>query len=394
MAGFRAEVAFPALSFARPVFLCAPPEGPDELWVVEQAGRIYRFPRREDAGEKELVLDLSAQVSRRGNEEGLLGFAFAPAGRAVYLYYSPLKGEGWIGGRSRLSRFQRSEAGAVDPASEEVLLEVEQPYPNHNGGMLCFGPEGYLYLGLGDGGFAGDPEGHGQRRSTLLGSILRLDVSRPGAGGLAYAIPPDNPFVGDAGARPEVWAYGLRNPWRFSFDPAGALWVGDVGQNAWEEVDRVPRGANCGWRRLEGFALYDEAERAPGAIPPLAAYGRSEGASITGGYVYRGPAHPVLRGSYLYADYVRGSVWALVSDPEAPGVTEGTHLCAPGFRVVKLIAGGESIASFGEDAQGELYLCCFDGKLRRLVQDASPARPGAASPGPTRSPSPAAGGAR
>lgn len=374
LVGFSLEVAFAKLSFERPVYLCAAPGEPGHLWVIEQGGKVFRFANAPDVADAELQLDLSAKVSRRGNEEGLLGFAFPPdhaQSRQVYLYYSPSSGEGWVSGRSRLSRFVRLAGGGIDPASEAILLEIDQPFSNHNGGMLTFGPDGYLYLGLGDGGAAGDIKKNGQNKNTLLGTILRLDVSKTGAGGKPYAIPADNPFVGEAQARPEVFAFGLRNPWRFSFDrEGGALYVGDVGQGAWEEVHKVLRGDNCGWRRFEGFSVYDDETEAPGAARPLVAYDRSEGASITGGYVYRGPGHPKLTGSYLYADYARGSVWLLIQDPQAPAVTTGPHQCLPGVRVVKLIADGPALASFGEDAEGEVYTCHFDGKIRRFVQAA------------------------
>lgn len=370
LVGFSLEVAFSALSFERPVYLCAAPGEPGFLWVIEQGGRILRFPNDPSAPRAEVELDLSAKVSRRGNEEGLLGLAFPPdhaTSRLVYLYYSPVAGEGWVGGRSRLSRFRRGATG-IDPASEEILLEIDQPYSNHNGGMLTFGPDGFLYLGLGDGGAAGDLEKNGQDRNTLLGSILRLDVSQAGPK-TPYAIPADNPFQGDPAARGEVYAFGLRNPWRFSFDrEGGALMVADVGQGAWEEVHEVSIGDNCGWRRFEGFSVYDEDMKAPGATPPLIAYDRSEGVSITGGYVYRGPAHAKLQGSYLYADFARGSVWALIRDPEAPELQQGPHRTQAGIRVVKLIGEGPPLASFGEDAAGEVYTCHFDGKIRRLVQ--------------------------
>jgi len=387
LVGFRLEVAFPALNFERPVYLCHEPGQPDQLWVLEQGGKVFRFSNDPAVPAAELALDLSAKVSRRGNEEGLLGLAFAPdhaTSRVLYLYYSPVAGEGWVGGRSRLSRFRRAASGAgIDAASEEILLEVEQPYSNHNGGMLTFGPDGYLYLGLGDGGAAGDLDKNAQNKNTLLGSILRLDVSRA-EGGKPYAIPADNPFQGDPQARPEIFAFGLRNPWRFSFDrQGGALFVGDVGQGAWEEVHEVSRGDNCGWRRYEGFSLYDEDMRAPAAREPVSAYARSEGVSITGGYVYRGQEHSKLAGCYLYGDYLTGNVWALIRDPSAPALQEGSHRTQAGFRVLKLIEGSPALASFGEDASGEVYTCHFDGKIRRFVQSA---REGASeSPGPAAS---------
>ncbi|MGE0706863.1 MAG: sorbosone dehydrogenase family protein [Planctomycetota bacterium] len=368
-AGLRLEVAFPRLSFVRPLFLCAAPGDAGRLYVVEQGGKVHRFAQEPEVARTEVFLDLEARVSRRGNEEGLLGLAFPPdyaRSGACYVYYSAREGGPALGGRSVLARFRRGADGLADPASEEVLLSLDQPFRNHNGGGLCFGPDGYLYLGLGDGGFRGDPEANGQDTSTLLGALLRLDVSRRD-GARPYAIPADNPLRGREGARPELYAYGLRNPWRFSFDRAtGELWLADVGQDRWEEVDLIAPGQNCGWRRYEGFELYDDKTAAPGATPPLFAYGRGEGVSITGGYVYRGQRLPELVGRYLCADFGSGALWALARDPQAPEARTSFQTTAAGVRVEKLIARGPPVASFGEDAAGELYLCCFDGRVYTL----------------------------
>ena len=366
LAGIQLEVAFPQLTFQRPVQLTVAPGEPGWLYVVEQAGVIRRFEQR-SAQQSEVFLDVSARVSRRGNEEGLLGLAFAPdyatSGR-FYLYYSAEDVEGLLEGRSVLARYRRGSAGRGDPASEEVLLEVDQPYRNHNGGGLLFGPDGMLYLGLGDGGWRGDPQENGQDRSTLLGALLRLDVS--GASG--YAIPADNPFRDQAGARGELYAYGLRNPWRFGFDRvSGELWVGDVGQDSWEEVHVVAKGDNCGWRRFEAFALYDEETEAAEAVQPVFAYGRGEGISITGGTVYRGQRCPSLVGRYLCADFGTGALWALAREEGRARAESEAQITAAGYRADKLLARGPSIASFGEDAAGELYLCAFDGKIYRLA---------------------------
>ena len=341
------ERVFPALTFERPVLLTHASDGSGQVYVVEQHGVVHRIdpatPERTD-----VFLDISARVSRRGNEEGLLGLAFDPGfaenGR-FYVYYSAASPR-----RSVLSRFETGVDGLGDASSESVLLEVPQPYRNHNGGMIEFGPDGMLYVALGDGGSAGDPRRHGQNLGTLLGSILRIDVT---AGDSApYAIPPDNPFVGRSGARGEIWAYGLRNAWRFSFDrETGDLWTGDVGQNALEEVDIVRRGGNYGWNEMEGSRCFRPACD-PGAFePPVAEYGRDSGCSITGGYVYRGQRLPGLRGVYLYADFCSGRIWGLRYDGER--VTEQAQLARAEFQV----------PSFGEDEAGEVYILGFDGGI-------------------------------
>ncbi|MHC4959734.1 MAG: PQQ-dependent sugar dehydrogenase [Planctomycetota bacterium] len=350
---YRRVPAFGALRLDRPVFLTGA-QGTNRLFVVEQAGRIKTFENRPGTPEISDFLDLSAQVSRAGNEEGLLGLAFAPdyaASGRFYVYYSAARPR-----RSVLSRFGPG-------GREEILLEVPQPYSNHNGGMLTFGPDGMLYLGLGDGGSGGDPENHGQDRGTLLGAILRLDVSGP----TGYAIPPDNPFTAGKSTRAEIWAYGLRNPWRFSFDPAGRLWAGDVGQNAWEEINLIERGGNYGWRIYEGRDRY-RGWRAWGATPDTAAtppvwqYPHDPTASVTGGYVYRGASLPGLRGRYICGDYVSGDVWALtLRDGRVTG-----H---------ERIAQVPSLASFGEDNDGELYAVSLQGSIYRFVPAAEAPEP-------------------
>ncbi len=361
------ERVFPALTFERPVLLTHAGDGSGQVYVVEQHGVVHRIvpgpPER-----SEVFLDISARVSRRGNEEGLLGLAFDPAfvenGR-FYVYYSAASPR-----RSVLSRFETGVDGLGDPASESVLLEVAQPYPNHNGGMIEFGPDGMLYVALGDGGSAGDPRRHGQNLGTLLGAILRIDVTSED--GAPYAIPSDNPFVGRSGARGEIWAYGLRNAWRFSFDrETGDLWTGDVGQNALEEVDIVRRGGNYGWNEMEGSRCFRPACD-PGAFePPVTEYGRDSGCSITGGYVYRGQRLPDLRGVYLYADFCSGRIWGLRYDGER--VTEQAQLARAEFQV----------PSFGEDEAGEVYVLGFDGGIYRFGRERGSDTP---PPTPTRAP--------
>jgi glucose/arabinose dehydrogenase len=341
------ERAYPRLSFERPLFLTDAP-GDTRLFVVTQAGTIEAFDPAGDPVKTQPFLDIRPKVSRRGEEEGLLGLAFHPdyaRNGLFYVYYSAVGAP-----RQIVAQYRAPDRRTADPASERILLEMPDPWRNHNGGMLAFGPDGHLYIATGDGGSGGDPQGNGQRLDTLLGKILRVTADG--------RVPPDNPFVGKTGARGEIWAYGLRNPWRFSFDrETGALWAGDVGQNRWEEVDVIDKGGNYGWRLFEGFEPFDKAAgRAPaGLIAPVTVYGREHGCSITGGYVYRGAAVPTLRGQYLYADFCSGKVWALPAD-------------GAGRRDGRLIANVPSPSSFGEDAAGELYVTSFDGGLYRLTQ--------------------------
>ena len=312
--------------------------------VTEQAGRIMVLDEDQLTEEHILIpepLDLRDRVSSRGSEEGLLGIALSPHNeRHLFLYYSAANPR-----RSVVSRFNYNLE--VAPDSELVILEVEQPYQNHNGGQIAFGPDGFLYIGLGDGGSAGDPQGNGQDTSTLLGSILRIDVSES-TEAHPYAIPPDNPFAAPVGARPEIWAYGLRNPWRFSFDrETGDLWTGDVGQNEWEEIDIVERGGNYGWNILEGthcFRPRDNCDR-DGRIPPVLEYSL-DGApcSVIGGYVYRGNAIPWLRGAYIYGDFCSGKIHALRY--EEGQAIQHEELADTGLRIM----------SFAEDNAGNLYL--------------------------------------
>lgn len=335
-----------------PLYVTHAGDGSGRLYVLEQPGRV----RVLEGGRllETPFLDLTDRVLSRGNEQGLLGLAFAPDFAESGIFYVHYTGR--PDGRTVLARYRLREGDPYrgDPDSEEVLLSLEQPYANHNGGALLFGPDGYLYLALGDGGSAGDPENRAQNRESLLGKILRLDVSQPGP----YHVPPDNPFVGRAG-RDEIWAYGLRNPWRISFDRAtGDLYIADVGQNAIEEVNFQPAGspggANYGWRVYEGSRRYAQGE-APGAVFPVAEYTHAEGGcSITGGYVYRGKAIPDLVGTYLYGDYCTGYIWGLTrQDGE--------------WRSVRLLDSDANITSFGEDEEGELYVVDRRGAIYRIV---------------------------
>lgn len=341
-----------------PVHLAPWPGRPDTLVVVEQEGRILRF-RREAPRAEGVVLDHRRAVSTAGNEEGLLSIAFHPRFAEngwFYVYYSAASPR-----RSVLSRFKAGAALEASPGSEYILMEVAQPYSNHNGGQLAFGPDGYLYIGLGDGGSGGDPHGYGQSRSTLLGKILRIDVNREQPP-LRYAIPPDNPFVSIPGTRAEIWAYGLRNPWRFSFDrQTGELYAADVGQNGWEEVNRIIKGGNYGWNLLEGTHCYASPPcSAAGLEMPIAEYSHREGRSITGGFVYRGAAIPALQGRYVFGDYVSGTVWTIPAG--RPGMQRHERLLATDY----------GISSFGEDSAGELYLLDLAGGVYQLIPARSP----------------------
>jgi glucose/arabinose dehydrogenase len=260
--------------------------------------------------------------------------------------------------RTRLARFTvdlARDAYRADPASELVILEQPQPYSNHNGGAVRFGPDGMLYLGLGDGGSEGDPQGNGQDLGNWLSTIIRIDV-RHASAAQPYVVPPDNPFVGTAGAKPEIWAYGLRNPWRMSFDSAtGALWVGDVGQDRFEEVDVVRRGGNYGWSHVEGFSCYKPSTNCGIAdtVPPLVVYPHGPECSISGGVVYRGRAIPALDGHYLYGDYCSGAVWALDASTRA--------------NPVRLATGVGNVVAFGTDAAGEVYVLTFGAPVLKVV---------------------------
>jgi len=339
-----------------PLYLTSPP-GDSRLFIVEKGGAIRIV---KDGGLLPLpFLDLSSKVSG-GSEQGLLGLAFDPGyatnGRFIVHYTD-------VSGNTTLSAYRVSatDPDQADPATETILLTVEQPFPNHNGGQILFGPDGMLYLGLGDGGSGGDPGGRGQSLADLLGDILRLDVSS----GTSYTVPPDNPFVGQTGPRPEVWSYGLRNPWRFSFDAAtGDLYIGDVGQNVWEEVDVVAaaagagRGANFGWNVTEGRHCY----ASPGCdtsqfTMPVLEYSHAQGCSISGGYVYRGAAIPALQGHYFYADFCSGWVRSFrMQDGQAVEPYQWPTL-----------APGGSVTSFGQDAAGELYIMIAEGRVFRIV---------------------------
>jgi glucose/arabinose dehydrogenase len=351
----------------RPVFVAAAPSDTSRLFILEQVTGRIRLVKDGHLLETPF-LDIGEKVSDRGGERGLLGLAFHPDyADNGYFYVNYIGNE--TPGDTYIARYRVSENPDVaDPASGTVLLRIDQPASNHNGGMLAFGPhDGYLYIALGDGGGSFDPNDNAQDRGSLLGKILRIDVD----GGEPYTIPPDNPFLGDTSARPEIWAYGLRNPWRLSFDRLTSdLYIGDVGQGDFEEIDFQPAdspgGENYGWDVAEGFACAGGSGNcgtAPGFTPPIHAYGRDEGASTTGGYVYRGSAIPDLQGVYFFGDFISGRIWSFRY--EGGAVTEFVErtgdLTGPGGET----AG--NVSSFGEDAAGELYVVSYGGTVYRIV---------------------------
>lgn len=357
----RMVETFPALTFERPVWMEAPPGEPGRLFVVEQGGAIHVFDNRRDADTTRVFLDLREQVLAYNNgghnEEGLLALAFHPKYQEngyFFVYYSAARPR-----RGVLSRFKvhADDPHRADPSSEQPFIIVEQPFGNHNGCTVLFGPDGFLYASFGDGGSAHDPFGHGQNLGTLLGTIIRIDVDRPRREEM-YSIPRDNPFRGRRGARPEIWAYGLRNIWRMSFDrETGELWGGDVGQDKWEEINLIVPGGNYGWDIMEGFHVFRGGRAEDYVLDPVIEYGRHLGMSVTGGYVYRGKRLKHLVGAYVYADYVTGRIWALRQEFGRP-IAQKEILNQP-----------KNIASFAEGPDGELYLLAFDGKIYQLEEE-------------------------
>ena len=351
----RLEEPFPNLRFTRPVDFQVPGDGSGRIFVVEQAGVIRVFDNRPDVGSAEIFLDIADRVRDQGNEEGLLGLAFHPnfaSNGYFFVDYTASGPRRTVVARYRVDPDHPDRAVA---GSETVILEAAQPYGNHNAGQIAFGPDGYLYVTMGDGGSGGDPQDHGENPSTLLGSILRIDVD----GASPYAIPPDNPFAGnDKGYREEIYAYGLRNPWRISFDPpTGRLWAADVGQNLYEEINLIEPGENYGWDVMEGLHCYEPDTNCneEGLTPPIWEYSHDLGISITGGFAYRGALAPSLAARYVFADYGTGRIWALAWD--------GVKAQAEEIMNTRL-----AISSFGIDAKQELYALAFNGRIYRFTE--------------------------
>ena len=354
----RVAVGFSTLTTVpgRPLAITSARDGSGRLFVADQGGKVYIV--RSGSAVATPFLDISGGVSCCG-EQGLLGLAFHPSfstDHRVFVDYTNGAGD------TVISSFQ-VDPGSPDtvvPGSEVVILTVDQPYANHNGGAIQFGPDGYLYIALGDGGSGGDPHDNGRRLDSLLGKILRIDVDSP-SGGNAYGIPGSNPFVATPGARGEIWLFGLRNPFRFSFDrSAGDLWIGDVGQGAWEEVDVARAGVgglNFGWRVMEGAHCYAPSTgcSTAGMVLPVTEYGHDFGCAVIGGNVYRGAAQPVLRGGYVFSDECTGITWAVNAAGSGPQA------------LVKVADGPSGIAGYGEDEAGELYAAALDGHIYRVT---------------------------
>jgi glucose/arabinose dehydrogenase len=361
----KTTVAFPELKWTgwkgetvagkqfplRPLMLTHAGDGSNRCFVPIQQGTIHVFANDEKPQDTKIFLNIEKQVfySDGENEQGLLGLAFHPQYKKTgefFVFYT-LKTDKTT---NILSRFKvkADNPDEADPASEEILLKIKRPFWNHDGGTICFGPDGYLYIALGDGGAADDPLKAGQRLDTLLAKVLRIDVNGKGEG-KAYAVPKDNPFVGKEGALPEIWAYGLRNIWRMSFDrKTGKLWASDVGQNLYEEIDIIEKGGNYGWSIREGLHPFSANGVGPRKelIEPIWEYHHTVGKSLTGGYVYRGKNVPELDGYYLYGDYITTKIWGLKYDDAKKRVTANRPIADP----------NAAILSFGEDEQGEVYL--------------------------------------
>jgi len=331
--------------FSKPLYLTVSPDDTNRLFVVEQDGRILMVK-----GERVLptpFLDISKKLST-GGERGLLGLAFHPhfsSNGRLFVNYTRAQDRATV-----IAEYHASSNRNQVTLDESVLLVIPQPYGNHNGGMIAFGPDHYLYIGMGDGGSGGDPENYAQNRNELLGKFLRIDVDQHPP----YGIPPDNPFVKEHG-RPEIFAWGLRNPWRFSFDrETGNLWAGDVGQNAWEEIDVITNGKNYGWRLLEGTHCFNpktHCRQVPHLVDPVTEYAHEQGrCSVTGGYVYRGKKIPNLVGTYVFGDFCSGEIWGYRNGERQ--ILQSTDL---------------QISSFGEDRDGELYVVGYGGDIFRMV---------------------------
>lgn len=368
---FIFEIAFPNLTFNEPTVIKHASDGEDRLYVAEQPGRIMTFPNDPEATASSIFLNITARVNSAGWEEGLLGLAFHPEyaeNGYFYVNYTASSPR-----RTVISRFSRDEDNPLiaDPDSELIILEINQPFSNHNGGDILFGPDGYLYIAMGDGGSGGDPQNHGQTVTSLLGKILRIDVDENGTppdcgpSAAPYTIPDNALADGPGGTCDEIYSLGMRNPWRFSFDhETGWFWVADVGQNAWEEINIVNNGDNMGWKVKEGFVCYSSLPQNPpcddpSLVDPIWVYGFAGGQSITGGYVSREERNPALNGKYVYSDYISRHIWAL--DYDGVSVPTNVELFRPAF----------SVAAFGVDMHQNLYFASHisSGRLYRIKQD-------------------------
>lgn len=369
---------FVAGGFSIPLLVTHAGDGSDRLFVVQQRGRIRILDaNRNLLGTDFLNLGSTGldRVSRSGSERGLLGLAFHPNyaqnGR-FFVNYTLRSTNPSLDGDTIIAEYQvsPSDPNVALPTEKIILGPIDQPESNHNGGHLAFGPDGYLYIALGDGGGGGDPYNNGQNKNSLLGKLLRIDVDSPPQ---AYAIPPDNPFAGAIPGADEIYAYGLRNPWRFCFDRLdGRLFCGDVGQDTYEEIDLIQKGDNLGWRIMEGMHCFPDyvACATAGLVYPINEYGRDLGISVTGGYVYRGSSYPSMYGKYLFGDFESGRIWAL--EETSPGTWDRTELLDSNYL----------ISSFGEDEAGEVYLVGYgNGVVYQLIDNA---------PLPTRTPTPTA----
>lgn len=356
----RLVEAFPNLSFTMPVEFVSPNDHSNRNFVVSQKGEIYVFENTASVKNSLVFLDIKNRIIS-GGERGLLGLAFHPDFKNNgYFYVNYTRNSPEL--ETVIARFKAQNNNTVsDSSSEEILLTYKQPFSNHNGGKIAFGPDGYLYIAVGDGGSGGDPKKNGQNKSSLLGKILRINVNQNG-GGINYTIPSDNPFIGNTqGFRQEIYAYGMRNPWKFSFDKlTGELWAVDVGQNKIEEIDIIRNGENYGWNVMEADECFGQANcDTSNLILPVWSYhqGPQTGNSVTGGYVYRGSQIKALKGKYIYGDYVTGNIWSL--SPSANGKYLNDFL----------LKHKGLISSFGEDSSNELYVCSYgDGKIYKIVE--------------------------